>query len=172
MKRVALAVALLIGLAMPAWADYQAGVAAYSRGDYATALQEFKPLAEQGIAEAQFNLGLMYWHGRGVPQDSAEAAKWYRKAAEQGQATTRLGRRAIATAQFSLGAMYADGAGVPQDYVRAYMWFNLAASRLAPGFLRDMAVTRREEVAALMTPAQTAEAQRLARDWKPKRSGQ
>ena len=58
MKRLALAVARLIALAMPAWADYQAGVAAYSRGAYATALQEFKPLAEQGHARAQFNLGV------------------------------------------------------------------------------------------------------------------
>ena len=110
----------------------------------------------------------MYDTGHGVALNYAEAVKWYRKAAEQGQATTRLGRRAIATAQFSLGAMYADGAGVPQDYVRAYMWFNLAASRLAPGFLRDMVVTRREGVAAEMTPEQIAEAQRLTREWKPK----
>ena len=168
MKRVALAVALLIGLATPSQADFQDGLAAFSRGDYAAAMREWRPLAEQGHAGAQYFLGNMYDFGQGVARDDAEAVKWYRKAAEQGQATTRLGRRAIATAQFSLGAMYADGAGVPQDYVRAYMWFNLAASRLAPGFLRDMAVTRREEVAALMTPAQTAEAQRLAREWKPR----
>ncbi len=171
MKRVALAVALLIGLATPSQADYQAGVAAYSRGDYATALQEFKPLAEQGIAEAQFSLGLMYWHGRGVPQDSAEAAKWYRLAAEQGQATTRSGRRAIATAQFSLGAMHADGAGVPQDYILAHMWFSLAGSRFPPGPDRDFAAKYRDFAATKLTPAQIAEAQRLAREWKPKRSG-
>ncbi len=83
MKRLALAVALLIGLAMPAWADFQAGVDAYLRGDYATALQEFKPLAEQGHAEAQTYLAGMYYQGQGVPQDYAEAVKWYRKAADQ-----------------------------------------------------------------------------------------
>ncbi len=64
MKRVALAVALLIGLATPSQADFQAGVAASNRGDYTTALQEFKPLAEQGTAAAQFNLGFMYAEGR------------------------------------------------------------------------------------------------------------
>ncbi len=171
MRRLILTVCLILGLAVPAWADFQAGVDAYRLGDYATALQEFKPLAEQGIAEAQFNLGLMYWHGRGVPQDSAEAAKWYRKAAEQGQATTRLGRRAIATAQFSLGAMYADGAGVPQDYILAHMWFSLAASRYPPGPDRDFAAKHRDFAATKLTPAQIAEAQRLARELKPKRSG-
>jgi len=84
MKRVALAVALLIGLATPSQADYQDGLAAYVRGDYATALQEFKPPAEQGNANAQFFLGYMYKDGKGVPQNHAEAAKWFRKAAEQG----------------------------------------------------------------------------------------
>ncbi len=61
-------------------------MAAYQRGDYATAIRKFRPLAEQGNAEAQFNLGGMYRQGRGVPQDDAEAMKWYRKAAEQGDA--------------------------------------------------------------------------------------
>ncbi len=97
MKHVALAVALLIGLATPSQADYQAGVAAYSRGDYATALQEFKSLAELGNSNAQFMLGRMYRQGQGVPQDYAEAVKWYRKAAEQGHAE----------AQFQLGAIFA-----------------------------------------------------------------
>ncbi len=68
--------AILWGLTAPAWAGYKEGAAAYQRGDYATALQEFKPLAEQGDAEAQNFLGLMYELGRGVPQDYAEAVKW------------------------------------------------------------------------------------------------
>ncbi len=159
MKRLALAVALLIGLATPSQADYWDGLAAYDRGDYATALQEFKPLAEKGHANAQFGLGLMYDEGQGVPQDYAEAVKWYRKGAQQGQAN----------AQHNLGFMYSHGQGVPQDYVQAHMWSNLAASRLPPGSLRDMAVTGREMLAEKMTPEQIAEAQRLAREWKPKR---
>ena len=161
MKRVALAVALLIGPAWPSQADFLDGVAAYWRGDYATALQELKPLAEQGHAEAQTTLGLMYEYGQGVPQDYTEAVKWFRKAAEQGDTG----------AQHSLGFMYFLGRGVPQDYVQAYTWYTLAASRLPPGSFRDLAVKNRERAAAKMTPAQIAEAQRLAREWKPKRSG-
>ncbi len=67
--------------------------------------------------------------------------------------------------------MYEKGQGVPQDYVQAHMWYNLAASHFAPGSDRDRAVKNRDILAAKMTPAQIAEAQRLARKWKPKRSG-
>ena len=69
-----------------AHADFNKGVAAYKSGDFATALREFKPLAEQGYATAQFNLGLLYRKGL---QDYAEAVKWYRKAAEQGYASAQ-----------------------------------------------------------------------------------
>jgi len=161
MKRLVLTIAILIGLAAPAWAGFAEGYAAYLRGDYATALREYRPLANQGDDHAQFNLGLMYDKGQGVPQDYAEAAKWYRKAAGQG----------LADAQYNLGVMYEKGQGVPQDYVRAHMWFNLAASRFAPRFGREAAVKGRDIVAAKMTPAQIAEAQRLAREWKPKKEG-
>ncbi len=74
MKRMALAVVLLVSLAAPAWADFQDGVAAIERGDYATAFQEFKALADDGAAEDQTNLGLMYKNGHGVTQDYVEAA--------------------------------------------------------------------------------------------------
>ena len=97
MKRLVLTFAILIGLAAPAWAGFAEGVAAYKRGDYATALRELRPLANQGVAEAQCNLGVMYSKGQGVPQDDDEAVKWYRKAAEQGHAE----------AQFQLGAIFA-----------------------------------------------------------------
>ncbi len=73
MKRIALAAVLLVMLVGPARAGFDEGVAAYGRGDYATALKEFRPLAEQGDADGQFNLGLMYELGRGVTQDYAEA---------------------------------------------------------------------------------------------------
>ncbi len=159
MRRVALAVALLIALATPSQADFREGLAAYLRGDYATALQEFKPLAEQGLAVAQNNLGIMYDTGRGVPQDYAEAVKWYRRAAEQGQAS----------AQLNLGAIYHEGQGVPQDYVQAHMWYTLAALRSPSGLIRGAAVRHRDIIAERMTPAQIAEAQRLAREWKPKK---
>ncbi len=138
--------------------DFNAGVAAYKRGDYATALRELRPLAEQGNANAQYNLGFMYINGLGVPLDYAEAAKWFRKAAEQG----------YAGAQYNLGLMYGNGEGVPLDYAKAHMWFNLAASRFPPGEGRDKAVKNRDIVAKRMTPAQISEAQKLAREWKPK----
>jgi hypothetical protein len=75
------------------------GDAAYGKGDYATALRLWRPLAEQGNAPAQSNLGVMYLDGKGVPRNYAEAAKWFRLAADQGRAK----------AQNNLGAMYLDG---------------------------------------------------------------
>ncbi len=78
MKLLAATAVLLLTLAAPAWPGFDEGMAAYKRGDYATALREWRPLAEQGHNGAQNNLGLMYDNSRGVPQDYAEAAKWYR----------------------------------------------------------------------------------------------
>jgi len=99
---------------------------AYERGDYATAFRLMKPLAEQGDAQAQFNLGLLYNKGQGVPQDYAEAAKWYLKAAEAKQ---RGVLRAIAQAQCNLGILYYNGQGVPQDYAEAAKWYLKASER-------------------------------------------
>ena len=83
----ALVVALMLGWAGAVHAgDFQKGLEAYNAGDYATALLEWRDLAEQGDAEAQYNLGVMYDNGQGVAQDYAEAVKWYRRAAEQGDA--------------------------------------------------------------------------------------
>ncbi len=154
MKRIALTVALLVSLAGPAWAGFDEGWAAYQRGDHDSALREWKPLAEEGLALAQYNVGFMYANGQGVPRDYAEAVKWYRRAAEQRQAFAQLG----------LGFMYANGLGVPQDYVQAHLWYNLAAAQGD-----DTALEGRELVAKSMTPAQIAEAQKLAREWKPKK---
>ena len=80
MKRLALIAVLLVILVGPAWAGYDEGRAAYERGDYAKALKEFRPLAEQGDTSAQHILGLMYGNGQGVPQDYAKAVKWHRLA--------------------------------------------------------------------------------------------
>ena len=77
-------------------ADFDSGYRAYKKGDYATALKEWRLLAEQGDARAQYNLGSMYYKGEGIPQDAKEAVKWYRLAAEQG----------ISDAQGYLGCMY------------------------------------------------------------------
>ena len=85
-----LAVALLIGGPAISWgADFQKGLEAAKTGDYATALREWEPLAEQGDADAQYNLGIMYDEGQGVQQDYKVAVKWYRLAAEQGEANAQ-----------------------------------------------------------------------------------
>ena len=110
--------------------------------------------AEQGHADAQYNLGVRYRTGQGVPQHYAEAVRWYRLAADQG----------VAWAQTYLGNMYETGEGVPPSYVQAHMWHNLVASRTS-GEQRDSAVEARDRVAGLMIPTQIAEAQRLAREW-------
>ena len=123
--------------------------------DYTQAVKWYRKAAEQGKALAQRNLGLMYDNGQGVAQDHAQALKWYRKAAEQWDVG----------AQNNLGRLYLLGQGVPQDYVRAHMWFNLAASGASDASTRENSVNNRDLVAAKMTPAQIAEAQRMASEW-------
>src|SRR4029077_17306277 len=103
--------------------------------------------------EAQFNISQMYAQGQGVQRNDHQAAYWLRLAAENG----------LSSAQNNLGVRYSFGRGVPQDYVLAHMWFNLAA---AQGYVA--AHGNRDRLAAMMAPAQIAEAQRLAREWKPK----
>ena len=94
-------------------------LAAERLGDWKSAFLLLKPLAEQGDATAQFDLGFIYENGKGVPQDYAEAMKWYRKAADQGNAD----------AQNNLGTMYANGQGAPQDYTEAIKWWRKAADQ-------------------------------------------
>ena len=115
-----------------------------------TELAQLRALAEQGNAVAQYNLGFRYANGDGVPQDNAEAERWYRLAAYQGHAD----------AQYSLGTLYAGGEGVPEDHVLAYMWFNLAA---AQG--NEIAQENKDIIEERMTREQIAEAQRLSREW-------
>ena len=112
--------------------------------------------ANQGDAEAQYNLGVAYDTGEGVPQDYAEAVRWYRLAADQG----------YAPAQYNLGISYATSEGVPLDWVAAHMWLSLAAAQ-ASAEDRDRFAKARDAAAAEMTSKQIAEAQRLAREWKP-----
>ncbi len=158
MRRILAGVVLCLMLTGAAAAGpFEDGLAAHERSDYATALRLFRPLGEQGNASAQYTLGFMYALGQGVPQDDAEAVKWYRLVAEQGDAD----------AQYNVGVMYDQGRGVRQDDVQTYMWFDLAASRFS-ALGAENAVKNRDLAASKMTPAQLAEAQRLAREWKPK----
>ncbi len=143
--------AVVVLVTAPACTD--SGQEAYDRGDYATALKEWRPLAEQGNAGVQFGLGAMYEMGLGVLQDYKEALRWYRLAAEQGNPMH----------QTMLGFSYLEGKIVPEDYILAHMWLSLAA---AQGY--EPAQKRRDSLARQMTHAQIAEAQRLAREWTPK----
>jgi uncharacterized protein len=175
-----------------AWPDLKEGIEAYYFGRYASAAREFRPLAEQGVAEAQFYLGVMYANGRGFPQNYGEAVRWYRLAAEQGfpKAMSNLGQmyskgkgvpkdlvlavrwyqgaadEDLPEAQYNLGVMYKEGQGVPRDLVQAHMWFNLAG-----GNGHEDALRARSLVAKMMSPQQIAEAQRLARTRASKKSG-
>jgi TPR repeat protein len=100
-------------------ADLDQGLDAFDIGDYMTAVREFRPLAEQGDASAQYNLGILYFNGLGILQDYTKAANWYRKSAQQGDAW----------AQYNLATMYVKGQGVPQDYTEAATWYRKAAEQ-------------------------------------------
>jgi uncharacterized protein len=180
-------------LAVPAWADFQAGMDAHDREDYATALKEWQPLAEQGDALAQYHVGMLHHKGRGVPLDDGQARKWYGKAAEQGQAK----------AQFSLGTLYFNGEGGQKDYQQALRWFRLAAdqgmaiaqtklaimydygegvpkSKVQAYKWLTLAAKNGDKSAPLllssldkeMTPAQITQAKKLASEWKPNGQGE
>lgn len=89
--RLLIACCLTFLIATPAAAqDLDKGFAAYQRGDFATALREWRPLAEAGDIDGRYGLGVMYDKGRGVPEDNAEAVRWYRLATEQDQAKPKL----------------------------------------------------------------------------------
>jgi TPR repeat protein len=178
---------LLCGSAL---ADFAAGQQAMKNGDYVTALREFLPLAKDGNAAAQLYVGFLYENGAGVQRDYKEAAKWYRSTAEQGEADAQVylgikyengedgfprdyqeaakwyrlaAEQGDPRGQYFLGYLTLKGLGVAQDYVEAHMWLNLAG---ASGDERS--IDARDLVANRMTPDQIAEAQRRAREWKPK----
>jgi TPR repeat protein len=164
------------------------GIAAYQRGDFASALRLFQPLAAQGSAPAQSNLGLMYEEGRGVAQNYREAVRLFRLAAIQGDpsAQSNLGvmyergqgiaqdyseaikwyrlaaERRNPEALINLGVAYKEGRGVGQDWVRAHMWFNLAASK-ASGQNADLAIRNRDLLTKGLTREQLFLAQDMAR---------
>ena len=166
-------------------ADFQKGLAAAERGDFVTALREWTPLAEQGDASAQSNLGVMYEKGQGVVQNYKIALKWYRLSAEQGNAFAQFNlglmynkgqgvpqddktavkwyrlaaEQGNTSAQGNLGAMYAFGKGVIKDYVYAHMWGNIAASNG-----NETGTKLRDFVEKKMTPSQLETAQKLARE--------
>ncbi len=180
---------LSVVVVVPVWANFLAGEDAYLREDYDRALEEWRPLAKRGNAEAQNMLGYMYRYGQGVTQDFEQARDWYRLAADQGHAR----------AQNNLGAMYRQGLGVPQDYGEALRWFRRSAEQgnggaqnhlglmyfEGEGIAKDeiqaykwayLSAEQGVEPAVLavqflekeLRPEQIQEAKRLAKEWTPK----
>ncbi|MBF0181105.1 MAG: SEL1-like repeat protein [Magnetococcales bacterium] len=186
---------LLCMLALPAQAGEREGTGSaenrrgkmYEEGksvpqNYKEARYLYLRAARMGNLDACVNLGRIYLNGIGIPPDVGNAARWFRKAAEQGHNE----------AQLQLGKLYAKGEGVPKDLVLAHMWMNLAtaenlqqASQLGKKFstksfdeaekvaqqeskMASGAVSDRDAVAKQMTPEQLAQAQEMARTWKPR----
>ena len=145
--------------------------------------------AQQGNPQAQYDLGVMYANGQGVPQDFKEAVKWYKLSAEQenaqaqhilgfmhayGQGVPQGYKEAVrwyrlsaeqgyAYAQYNLGDLYTNGQGVPQDYIQAHKWLNLAGASGYEYGLKNRIILEKQ-----MTPSQIEKAKKLAREWKPK----
>ena len=138
-------------VALPAIADFKAGMEAFEQGDFATALREWRPAAEQGLVEAQYNLALLYYHGKGVEVDLDEAHQWYLRAAEQN----------YVRAQYRVAELYEKGEGIRKDLIQAYFWFGVAGAEKYSN-----ARKRRRKVAQGMTPEQIAYADMLLRHRK------
>ncbi len=151
MKKIIIIPLLLASLITPiSWrGDFDKGLAAALRGDYATALNEWMPLAKQGDVRAQFNLGLMYYNGTGITQNYKTAMKWYTLAAEQGHAR----------AQNNLSVVYLQGEGVTENYIKAHMWANIARYNGSEN-TKELIETLVER----MTQEQIAKAQDLAQE--------
>jgi uncharacterized protein len=115
-RNLVLGIGIMLGGAPLLYGDIAAGMEAFRNKDYQKAFREYKAAAEAGQAEAQFDLGVLYAQGLGVPRDLSEAARWYRQAAEQGNAE----------AEFALGQMYSRGWGTPRDAADALRWFQMA----------------------------------------------
>ena len=158
-RRVGAIAGLLAGVGSAIAGPLADGSTAYQRRDYATAMRLWRPLAEQGNAQAQYGLGFLYANGLGTPQDYGEAAAWFRKAAEQGNAL----------AQGSLGLLYAKGQGVPRDDAESYKWLALGAAGFEPWYAVDPWAARlaRLLLSWKMTAAQLADAAQRTRDWSP-----
>lgn len=179
---IALCVCALLIVSPARAQDFGNAAAAYKRGDYATALEEWRALAEKGEARSQFMVGALYAAGKGVPRDYAEAAQWYRKAARQGLAAAqnnlgflydrglgvaqdphlavnwylRAARQGHAQAQNNLGVMYGTGRGVPPDRAEALKWFRLAAAQDNPQAHHNIAMLKAEKGEAVAKAAPPA----------------
>ncbi len=131
--------------------DFRRGLAAYNSADFATAVANWRPLAEQGDPDSQAALAFLYFKGLGVAQSDTTAVSWYARAAEKGQPE----------AQLFLGWSYLDGSGVARDAVQSYKWCDLAYSNGAA----DAALACRDSAAQRMTADQLRESMRQVNEW-------
>ena len=138
-------------VAAPSFAnDFEEGLDAIHGTDYDKALEKLRPLASEGHAAAQYNLGVMHEWGNGVPQDDVKAMKWYRISAEQSHRD----------AQNNLGAMYSKGEGVAQNFVEALKWFVISADNGSEGGRKNIDIVEKR-----MTSGQITQAKKFAREW-------
>lgn len=183
-----LSVLTCMAFAAPASADGSAGLAAYQRGDFATAFQEFLPLAEGGQAAAQAAIGQMYLKGEGVPADPGQASFWLEKAANGGNARARFqignmyaagigvpvdemkasyyllkaANQNMAEAQLSMAQRFYHGQGVPKDLVQSFLYAALSAKQ---GNQDGLAIA--QTIGESLTPADQTRAQALVESWQP-----
>ncbi len=192
-----LALATLLGLFLAASAavaqtsQFEKGIEAAHRGEYELAIELWRPLAEEGDLKAQTYMGLMYDNGWGVPQDYAEAHRWFLRAAEKGYAKAqyhlafsfhqgrgvqrsqtealkwynRAAAQGESAAQYNLGKIYAHGLVVRRDLVEAYKWLALAARGSSP--ISPLAARDRDLLEPRLTPEQLELAEQRVEDWRP-----
>ncbi len=156
MQRLFLSALLAVLFAGAARADLDAGLDAYEAGDYAAALAEFRPLADDGDPDAQFYLGEMHLEGKGVARDFETAAHWLGKAAQAGHPP----------AQGVLGGLYAVGLGVPRDFGTAYFWMIVAAIWSEAEIRREAMNSLGEVAEQLSAEEKKAVARQAVRQWR------
>ena len=150
-KRLAVAGVLVLGMSGPVAAESDADQATYNA-------------AVAGDPAAQNTLGIKYEIGLGVPMNDTLAMQWYRKAAQQGLAEAQFNLAAVLIADLMVGATPASVKQNEKKFIEAYMWVSLAANAGHEGAAEGV-----RRLAKLMTPADLAKAQKMAREWKPKK---
>lgn len=147
LRRLIAAVAMTLA-AFSARADFNDGVVAYLMGDYQTAYNTMRALAETADhGYAQYYVGMMYLNGQGVTQSYEDAGQWFLKAAEH----------SIPQAQYKLGLLYSNGQGLPRDYERAYAWYKAGAAHNHPRSVEAL-----DDARTRLSAAELVEAEKLA----------
>lgn len=189
---ILLAACAVIAIPVFAQVALEEGLAAYRNGDYAKAMELWRPLADKGNADAQYRVGSMYAEGKGVQRNDATALTWFQQAAEHGNAAAqynvgasyatgvgvaqsdaeaakwfkRAANQGMPFAELNLGLLYAAGRGVPQDNIEAMTWLQISLFGLPPGGARSDVARAMQDVSSRMTSEQLQDAKERARTWK------